>query len=98
MKTDQQASTPYVLGAIPSALVDENIVYQISGETTLNEFNYAAMNNVGPVAGINLSFYELATDEVNNLFRFFTIKDVKKNEEICTNYGDAYEKIVRSVI
>lgn len=38
------------------------------------------------------------TDEVNNLFRFFTIKDVKKNEEICTNYGDAYEKIVRSVI
>ena len=54
-------------GCGTSALVDENIVYQISGETTLNEFNYAAMNNVGPVAGINLSFYELATDEVNNL-------------------------------
>jgi hypothetical protein len=25
------------------------------------------MNNVGPVAGINLSFYELANDDVNNL-------------------------------
>ena len=54
-------------GCGTSALVNENIVYQVSGETTLNEFNYAAMNNVGPVAGINLSFYELANDEVNNL-------------------------------
>ncbi|NCA20415.1 MAG: T9SS C-terminal target domain-containing protein [Crocinitomicaceae bacterium] len=54
-------------GCGTSALVDENIVYQVSGETTLNVFNYAAMNNVGPVAGIDLSFYELAFDEVNNL-------------------------------
>jgi hypothetical protein len=54
-------------GCGTSALVNENIVYQVSGETPLNEFNYAAMNNVGPVAGINLSFYELANDEVNNL-------------------------------
>jgi hypothetical protein len=54
-------------GCGTSALVNENIVYQVSGETTLNEFNYAAMNNVGPVAGINLSFYELANDDVNNL-------------------------------
>jgi len=54
-------------GCGTSALVEEHIVYQVSGETTLNEFNYAAMNNVGPVAGINLSFYELANDEVNNL-------------------------------
>ncbi|NBR16161.1 MAG: hypothetical protein EBU01_16520, partial [Crocinitomicaceae bacterium] len=53
-------------GCGTSALVDENIVYQVSGETTLNVFNYAAMNNVGPVAGIDLSFYELAFDEVNN--------------------------------
>jgi hypothetical protein len=54
-------------GCGTSALVEEHIIYQVSGETTLNEFNYAAMNNVGPVAGINLSFYELANDEVNNL-------------------------------
>ncbi len=54
-------------GCGTSALIEEHIVYQVSGETTLNEFNYAAMNNVGPVAGINLSFYELANDDVNNL-------------------------------
>ncbi len=54
-------------GCGTSALIEEHIVYQVSGETTLNEFNYAAMNNVGPVAGINLSFYELANEDVNNL-------------------------------
>ena len=54
-------------GCGTSALVAENIVYQVSGETTLNVFDYAAMNNVGPVAGIDLSFYELAFDEVNDL-------------------------------
>lgn len=37
------------------------------------------------------------TDEVNNVYRFFTIKDIKKDEEICTNYGEAYEKIVGTV-
>lgn len=37
------------------------------------------------------------TDEENNLFKFFTIKDIKKGEEICTNYGEAYEKIVKTV-
>lgn len=54
-------------GCGTSVLIEEHIVYQVSGETTLNEFNYAAMNNVGPVAGINLSFYELANEDVNNL-------------------------------
>lgn len=37
------------------------------------------------------------TDEINNIFKFFSIKDIKKNEEICINYGEAYEKIVGSV-
>ncbi len=37
------------------------------------------------------------TDEENNLFKFFTIKDIKKGEEICTNYGEAYEKIVKTI-
>ena len=53
-------------GCGTSALVEEHIVYQVSGETTLNEFNYAGMNNVGPVAGISMNFYELAGEEVNN--------------------------------
>ena len=53
-------------GCGTSALIADKIVYQISMENTLNEFNYAAMNNVGPVAGISMNFYELASDEVNN--------------------------------
>jgi hypothetical protein len=53
-------------GCGTSALIADKIVYQISMENTLNEFNYAAMNNVGPVAGISMNFYELASEEVNN--------------------------------
>jgi hypothetical protein len=53
-------------GCGTSALIEEHIVYQVSGETTLNEFDYAGMNNVGPVAGISMNFYELAGEEVNN--------------------------------
>lgn len=37
------------------------------------------------------------TDENNNVFRFFTIKDIKAGEEIFTNYGEAYEQIVKTV-
>jgi hypothetical protein len=82
-------------GCGTSALVNENIVYQISGETTLNEFNYAAMNNVGPVAGINLSFYELATDEVNNLlyasstdfFSYGRVYIYNSNNEEVSNFN-----------
>jgi len=82
-------------GCGTSALVNENIVYQVSGETTLNEFNYAAMNNVGPVAGINLSFYELANDEVNNLlyasstdfFSYGRVYIYNSNNEELSNFN-----------
>ena len=37
------------------------------------------------------------TDEKNNVFKFFTIKDIKSGEEIFTNYGEAYEKIVKTI-
>ena len=82
-------------GCGTSALVEEHIVYQVSGETTLNEFNYAAMNNVGPVAGINLSFYELANDEVNNLlyasstdfFSFGRVYIYDSNNEEVLNFN-----------
>jgi len=37
------------------------------------------------------------TDEENNHFKFFTIKDIKAGEEIFTNYGEAYEQIVKTV-
>jgi len=32
------------------------------------------------------------------VFQFFTVKDIHKDEEICTNYGDEYEKNVKSKI
>ncbi|MGA0277490.1 MAG: SET domain-containing protein-lysine N-methyltransferase [Candidatus Kariarchaeum pelagius] len=37
------------------------------------------------------------TDETNLVFKFFTIKEIIIGEEICTNYGEAYEKVVKSV-
>ncbi len=82
-------------GCGTSALVEEHIVYQVSGETTLNEFNYTAMNNVGPVAGINLSFYELANDDVNNLlyasstdfFSYGRVYIYNSNNEELSNFN-----------
>lgn len=37
------------------------------------------------------------TDEENNLFKFFAIKDIHSGEEIFTNYGEAYERIVKTI-
>jgi SET domain-containing protein len=37
------------------------------------------------------------TDEENNVFKFFTVRDIKIGEEILTNYGENYEKIVKTV-
>lgn len=37
------------------------------------------------------------TDEENNVFKFFAVRDIKMGEEIFTNYGEAYEKIVKTV-
>jgi hypothetical protein len=82
-------------GCGTSALIEDKIIYQVSGETTLNEFNYSAMNNVGPVAGIDLSFYELATDEVNNLlyasstdfFSYGKVYIYNSNNEELSNFN-----------
>lgn len=49
-----------VTGCGTSALRDDKLVYQISMENTLNEYNLLSMNAVGPVAGISNNFYELA--------------------------------------
>lgn len=56
-------------GCGTSALRDDKIVYQISNETILNEFDYMLMNNVGPINGITMNFYELAQDPISgNLY------------------------------
>jgi hypothetical protein len=57
-----------ITGCGTSCLRADNIVYQISGESTLNEWNVLNMIPVGPVANHNLNYYELAEDQTNNLF------------------------------
>jgi len=82
-------------GCGTSALIADNIVYQISNETTLNTFDYAGMNNVGPIAGISMNFYEIANDEVNNLmytsttdyFSFGKVYVYDSNNEEVTNFN-----------
>lgn len=51
-------------GCGTSALRDNNLVYQLSMETILNEFDVNVMNGSGPVAGHTLNYYELAQEPV----------------------------------
>jgi SET domain-containing protein len=37
------------------------------------------------------------TDVENNFFKFYAIRDIKKDEEICTYYGYTYEKFIGTV-
>ena len=55
-------------GCGTSALRDDKLIYQISMENTLNEFDIDLMNNVGPVSGNFSNFYELRQDPVNGFF------------------------------
>ncbi|MFM6933886.1 MAG: T9SS type A sorting domain-containing protein [Flavobacteriales bacterium] len=57
-----------IAGCGTSALRDDKITYQISMESTLNNFDINGMNNVGPVNGINLNFYELAQEPLSGNF------------------------------
>jgi hypothetical protein len=57
-----------ISGCGTSALRDDKITYQISMETTLNDFDINGMNNVGPVTGINVNFYELAQEPLSGQF------------------------------
>jgi hypothetical protein len=52
-------------GCGTSALLNNNLVYQLSGGTTLNEFDVNVMNSSGPVAGHTLNYYELAQETVS---------------------------------
>ncbi len=54
-----------ITGCGTSALRDDKLVYQISMENTLNDYNLLDMSYVGPVAGITNNFYELAQEPVN---------------------------------
>ena len=49
-------------GCGTSCLKEGNIVYQISQDSTLIEYDVVNMNNVGPIANYNTNFYALAVD------------------------------------
>ncbi len=55
-------------GCGTSALRDDQLVYQISMETTLNAFDMSVMNTVGPIAGHQVNYYELAQEPVSGNF------------------------------
>ena len=55
-------------GCGTSALRNDKMVYQISMEASLNEFDLGIMNNSGPVNGDFLNFYELKQNPVNSNF------------------------------
>ena len=57
-----------IAGCGSSALRDDKITYQISMETSLNNFDINGMNNIGPVNGINVNFYELAQEPISGEF------------------------------
>ena len=83
------------------------MVYQISMETTLNEFDINVMNNVGPVSGHSLNYYELAQEPVSgNLYAsetdFFSFVNVhifnaSNNELASFNVGISPGTIVFDV-
>jgi hypothetical protein len=52
-------------GCGTSALRDDKLVYQISMETALIEFDINLMNTNGPLAGHSLNYYELAQEPVS---------------------------------
>ena len=56
-----------ITGCGTSCLRADNIIYQISGESVLNEWNVLNMSPVGPVVNHNLNYYEIAEDQINGL-------------------------------
>ena len=94
-------------GCGTSALRDDKLVYQISQENSLNEFDIVSMSAVGPVNGHNLSYYELAEEPVSgNLYTSETdyfsfgkvhIFDANNNELSNFNVGISPGTIVFDV-
>jgi hypothetical protein len=94
-------------GCGTSALRDDKLVYQISQENSLNEFDIVSMSAVGPVNGHNLSYYELAQEPVSgNLYTSETdyfsfgkvhIFDANNNELSNFNVGISPGTIVFDV-
>jgi hypothetical protein len=56
-------------GCGTSSLRDNKLVYQISQDNVLNEFDINLMNNIGPLNNFNLNYYELCQNPISgNLY------------------------------
>ena len=82
-------------GCGTSALRDDKLVYQISMETDLIEFDIYLMNTNGPIAGHTLNYYELAQEPVTgqlytsetDFFSFGTIHIFDDNNNELSNFN-----------
>lgn len=82
-------------GCGTSSLRDDKIIYQISMESVMNEFNVAGMNVVGPVAGLDMNYYELSQEPVSgnlytsvtDFFSYGTIYVYDASNNVVTNFA-----------
>jgi hypothetical protein len=82
-------------GCGTSALRDDKLVYQISMETALIEYDINLMNTNGPIAGHSLNYYELAQEPVSgqlytsetDFFSFGTIHIFDDNNNELSNFN-----------
>ncbi len=81
-------------GCGTSALRDNKLVYQVSMETVLNEFDVTVMNNVGPLNGFANEYYELAQEPVSgnmyasstDFFSFGTVRIYDASNTLLTSF------------
>jgi hypothetical protein len=64
--SNSTVNLPAATGCGTSALRDDKLVYQISMQTDLNTFDIGLMNNIGPVAGHQTNYYELAQEPLSS--------------------------------
>ncbi len=81
-------------GCGTSALRDNKLVYQVSMENVLNEFDVTLMNNVGPLNGFANEYYELAQEPVSgnlyasstDFFSFGTVLTYDASNTLLTSF------------
>ena len=54
-----------ITGCGTSCLRDDKLVYQLSGENVLNEWNINLMQNGGPVSNLTMNYYDLSQNPVS---------------------------------
>lgn len=84
-----------ITGCGTSALRDDRLIYQISMETSLNEYDLDVMNNIGPVNNHTMNYYELAQNPVDgnlfasetDFFSFGTVHIFNSSNEVLNSFS-----------